>query len=237
MSTAAAQFSDFCKVSSSRTPQLRLRTTPSIDTMLKRGQPIPTSSVLQVPRERENRQELLDAAEAEIRQRELELVRQRSELTERERVVGETEILIAAREQLLENREAMMAARQADVSADLRVVALEKTLAELRQSMAILKETLLEKDNQMARLRSELQEARTAPTVASTDASPVGDSGEACSAVCHPSLAEQVALLREREAFIEQSENKLFDKAQELQEWETRLQQQQHDHSQSGLAS
>jgi hypothetical protein len=33
--------------------------------------------------------------------------------------------------------------------------------------------------------------------------------------------------LREREAFIEESENTLFSKAQELQEWEARLQQEQ----------
>lgn len=230
MTTAAAQFSDFCKVSSSHTPRLRLRTTPSIDTMLKRGQPIATSKVVPAPRERENRQEVLDVAESELRQRELELVRHRAELTERERVVGETEILLAAREQLLENREAMMASRQADVSADLRVVALQKTLEELRLSLAVMQESLGEKDNQLARLRADLQEAKSA--AASAPVAAESDSDDAYGAVAHPSLAEQVALLREREAFIEQSENKLFDKAQELQEWETRLQQQEHDHIQ-----
>lgn len=49
-----------------------------------------------------------------------------------------------------------------------------------------------------------------------------------------PSLEEQVAFLRVLEAFIEQSENTLFEKAQSLQEWEMRLQQLEHDLKSTG---
>lgn len=132
-------------------------------------------------------------------------------------------------------------------------------IEDLRSALDEQEEELREKQNEFARLKAETMEriraareleilldarerlldereesikAQQADLAVAREAPPTDTTSSATgyAGITDKSLAEQVAFLKEREAFIEESENKLFDKAQNLQEWETRLQQKEHDH-------
>jgi len=150
-----------------------------------------------------------------------ELARIQAETTERIRVARELELLIAARENLLEKREALLNARLAGQSSDKEVSTLEKSLSDTRKALNKANQALAEMDGVVSGLRKEIENIRNAGI---DDEEAVAGVSE-YEGVTHHSLAEQVAFLKEREAFIEQSENVLFDKAQQLQEWEARLEQ------------
>lgn len=139
----------------------------------------------------------------------------RANLVERERVVNESELLIAARERLLDNREQLLQNRLASSEGNERTTLLQRSLDETRQALTLANQAINEKDQQIADLQQQI--AQPAPHAPATP--------DPLLTVTDSSLEEQLALLREREAFIEESENTLFAKAQELQEWETRLQQ------------
>lgn len=171
----------------------------------------------------------LEAEEDALRAREREVAKQRAEADERVRVVRETEILLEAREKILDDREQVLAKRLASSSSDASasIAALDKSLHETRDSLGEANNALVEKEQVIAALRREMEELKAA--AAATPAAADEDRPLDYDDITHKSLADQVAFLREREAFIEQSENTLFDKAQNLQEWETRLQQSEHD--------
>lgn len=169
----------------------------------------------------------LEAEEVALKEREEDLSQVRAETFERIRVVRETEILLDAREKLLDDREALLAERLSGTSPDKGVAGLERSLQETRQALKQANDAVNEREEMIAQLRSEMSELKAISTrmePASSDESPL-----TYEHVTHKSLSEQVAFLKEREAFIEESENTLFDKAQHLQEWETRLEQQEHD--------
>ena len=151
-----------------------------------------------------------------------ELARIQAETTERIRVARELELLIAARENLLEKREALLNARLAGQSSDKEVSTLEKSLSDTRKALNKANQALAEMDGVVSGLRKEIENIRNAGI--DDDEGSATDLNE-YEGVTHHSLADQVAFLKEREAFIEQSENVLFDKAQQLQEWEARLEQ------------
>lgn len=174
----------------------------------------------------------LEAEEGVLREREREVARLRAEADERVRVVRETEILLDAREKILNDRESILAKRLANTSSDVSIAALDQSLKETRNALEEANKAMAEKEQVIAALRREMEELKaTGPT--SSAAEDDGDRPLGYDDITHKSLAEQVAFLREREAFIEQSENTLFDKAQTLQEWETRLQQSEHDQASS----
>ena len=152
-----------------------------------------------------------------------ELARLQAETTERIRVARELELLIAARENLLDKREALLNARMAGRSSDREVSTLEKSLSDTRKALNKANQALAEMDGVVSGLRKEIENIRNAGIESEDDDSSklANDYGD----VVDKSLVEQVAFLKEREAFIEQSENVLFDKAQQLQEWEARLEQ------------
>jgi hypothetical protein len=198
----------------------------SIDAILQRTHPSkrPANSLIDL-----GVQECFDSLEAEegaLRERERETARLRADTLERERVVRETELLLGARERLLDDREKVLAARLAN-PADQNVAALDKSLKDTRDALFRANESVNEKERIIAALRAEMEELRAARPASAESAS--ADAPTTYADITHKSLAEQVAFLKEREAFIEQSENTLFDKAQTLQEWETRLQQSEHD--------
>lgn|GEM_PF-6579179 len=156
-----------------------------------------------------------------------DLVRLRAETNERIRVARELELLLSARENLLENREALLSRRQSGVEPlPNEFCSLEESLTETQRTLKHASQTLADMEGTIASLRSEIDNLkRSGSEVEFAPGEPVN----AYEDVTDSSLAEQVAFLQEREAFIEESENTLFDKAQSLQEWETRLEQKEHD--------
>jgi chromosome segregation ATPase len=169
----------------------------------------------------------LEAEENALQQREQDLAKIRAETFERIRVVRETEILLDAREKLLDDREALLAERMSGSSPDKGLAALDRSLKETRQALKQANDAVKEREEIIAQLRAEMEELKAISTRVAPAAA--GESPMSYDKVTHKSLSDQVAFLKEREAFIEESENTLFDKAQHLQEWETRLQQQEHD--------
>jgi len=203
---------------------------PSIDAIIQRTHPSQrrTNSLVEIGIQ--DRFTALEKEELALQEKERDLVRLSAEIVERERVVRETEILLDARDRLLDDREAVLSARHGD-DEDNSISMLEKSLEDTREALTMAKDALSEKESFIAGLRTELEELKTAPPV--NEASPTDSPPNTFEAINHTSLADQVAFLREREAFIEESENTLFDKAQALQEWETRLQQNEHDQTAS----
>jgi chromosome segregation ATPase len=233
MPTGSAQVSEICLFPRSRPGPDRPapRSGPSIEAILQRTRASRLEANNLIEFGGREHLESIQAAEIDLHAREKELVKERSDLAERERVVNETELLLAARERLLDDREAALA----HATLDQDTLALRKSLTDTREALTLANNALAEKDKALASLRIEidslkdqLEEARSRPEPASSQ-SPDTHAPPSLDDISDPSLAEQVAFLREREAFIEQSENTLFDKAQALQEWETRLQQQEHD--------
>lgn len=156
-----------------------------------------------------------------------DFARLQAETNERIRVARELELLLSARENLLENREALLSRRQSggEPPAD-ELSSLEESLTETQRTLKHASQTLADMEGTIASLRSEVDNLKRAGSeVELAPSEPVNS----YDAVRDPSLADQVAFLKEREAFVEESENTLFEKAQELQEWETRLEQQEHD--------
>ena len=204
------------------------KTGPSIDSILRRMEqnknaPSPLGHI-----GADERFASYERNETEFREQRREVARLQAESMERMRVAKETEILLAARERLLEQREALITARQADAHQppSQEISALEATLRETREALKQANQGINEKEEMIADLRAEMEQILAGG--AEADSIP-GVTVDSYDGVTDPSLADQVAFLREREAFIEESENVLFDKAQQLQEWETRLQQMDHD--------
>ena len=204
------------------------KTGPSIDSILRRMEQNKNAHSPMGHIGADDRFAAYERNETDYREQRREVARQQAESMERMRVAKETEILLAARERLLEQREALITARQADAhrQPSQEISALETTLRETREALKQANQGINEKEEMIAGLRSELEELRSGQVDAGTCP---GSMIEDYEQVTDPSLADQVAFLREREAFIEESENVLFDKAQQLQEWETRLQQMDHD--------
>ena len=198
---------------------------PSVDSILRRMQynksvPSPIGNI-----GADDRFAAMDRNETDLREQRREVARLQAESMERMRVAKELELLLKAREHLLENREALITARQVDSQPGQQISALEKALRETREALGRANNVLAEKEEMIAAFRAQIQELQASQSEAA-EAKAAVDSYEG---VTDSSLAEQVAFLCEREAFIEESENVLFNKAQELQEWETRLQQSEHD--------
>lgn len=191
----------------------------------------------QAPRSREvkpppgalidDRADTIERQEEELREKQREFSRVQAETLERLRAAKELEILLASRENLLNEREALLDSRLADPSGRGEITSLQKSLEETRNKLSAALKQLDERNAAFTALEGQLQQVRL--QAQGTDSSGSGTGFSTLSDVSHPSLEEQVAFLREREAFIEESENVLFNKAQELQEWETRLQQMEHD--------
>ena len=197
----------------------------SIDAILKRTRPDskPTNNL--IPFANTNR----DASGTEETSSDLiawekQLFQTRSELTERERLVNESEVLLSARERLLDNREQLLSERMSAFARDGDTEWLQKTLSETKEALTMANDALADKEATIDRLQREVEELKTNGAAAVGNPSAESGDDDPYARVSDPSLAEQVALLKEREAFIEESENTLFNKAQELQERETRLQ-------------
>lgn len=168
-----------------------------------------------------------------LQQKEKENAKLLAETLERVRIVRETEILLANRERLLDKREAVLSAKVSNRSSDANIEALEQTLEETRNNLAAVNKVCEEKEQVISKLHEEIAELEDTLDQATTPGQEMvpqqPQKPSDYDSITHETLQEQVAFLKEREAFIEQSENVLFDKAQNLQEWETRLQQVQHD--------
>lgn len=200
----------------------------SIDSIMARTQPDRKETGNLIDFAARDHYDRLEAAVHELYQGRKELASLKAELAERERVVNETELLLSARERILDDREGLLAGSVADQ--DTRK--LQQALKDLRQALDQANHVIEEKNHALSELRLELE--RQKQEWSESAPAPMADAGEGVPVtsiedIRHPSLADQVEFLKEREAFIEESENTLFNKAQELQEWETRLQQQAHD--------
>ncbi len=201
----------------------------SIDAILKRTRPGEKPANNLIPFAEEEDVPLTEPPETaeDLMVLEKRLFRRRAEITERERVVNESELLLSARERLLDNREQLLAERMSAFTKDGDTEWLQKTLAETREALTMANDSLAEKEAMLEQLRAEIGELKKNPPASPPESPVKGEEDDSYAGVRDPSLSEQVALLKEREAFIEESENTLFNKAQELQEWETRLQQAQ----------
>ncbi|HSH09910.1 MAG TPA: hypothetical protein VK995_05950 [Oceanipulchritudo sp.] len=218
-------------------PERKARITagPSIDNILRRMNPAksvdnpfnpfsPVSPAVKI--ETEASSTSLEQEREELREQQREFAAIKAESLERIRVARELETLLAARERLLDDREAMLSSRIVEDLPNQGVFSLQKSLNQTRQALNQASQSLAEKDVLISGLRAEIENLKAARS--NSKAGPAGPV-DGYEDVTHESLAEQVAFLKEREAFIEESENVLFDKAQHLQEWETRLQQSEHD--------
>lgn len=245
--TVAKPVSELVEFPNFPPPERKARITagPSIDNILRRMNPAKSQlgQVSPIPKASPLNQVVriepgvaapvapLEQERAELREQQREFAAVKAESLERIRVARELEVLLTARERLLDDREAMLSARLAEDVPEQGVSVLQKSLNETRQALNKANQSLAEKDLLIAELRTEIDNLKAA-RADSKDGS--GAAVTSFDEVTHDSLAEQVAFLREREAFIEESENVLFDKAQHLQEWETRLQQSEHDRA-SGM--
>jgi hypothetical protein len=194
----------------------------SVDAILKRTRPERRHHRNLIPFDKQQQTEAA-STESEpdptthLHEQQQHLFQLRASLAERERAINESELLMAARERLLDNREQMLQTQLAATNENDRASLLQRSLDETRQALTLANQAITEKDQQIADLQQQIAQspphnpAAPDPLLAITDSS----------------MEDQLALLREREAFIEESENTLFAKAQELQEWETRLQQEQ----------
>jgi hypothetical protein len=128
---------------------------------------------------------------------------------------------------VLDNRELLLSARLVESVPDQKITLLEKSLNDSRHALSQANHALADMEGIISSLRAEIENIKSVSLEPEQEFSDEQVDGYA--GITDKSLAEQVAFLREREAFIEESENVLFDKAQHLQEWETRLEQQEHD--------
>ncbi len=167
----------------------------------------------------------------ELRKQRREVARIQSESMERMRVARELEVLLNAREKVLDNREALLSADKTDHLTQSDLSALEGSLKEIRKVMDTANQSLTQMENLLSARRASLENASKGTGDEATAGKGKPLSGY--SDITHDSLAEQVAFLQEREAYVEKSENILFEKAQQLQEWETRLEQMEHDNNRS----
>ncbi|MFO7726591.1 MAG: hypothetical protein R6V45_13730, partial [Oceanipulchritudo sp.] len=184
----------------------------SIDAIIQRTRHSGTQSGNLIDFGKNDRLASLEEAEIEFHEKETHLAQTRAELAERERVVNETELLLTARERLLNDREALLQ----NVSVDEDQVLLRKNLSDTKKALELANRNLAGKDQTIASLRARIEDLKARNEEEAEASGPTRL--ESLDQVSHPSLADQVAFLREREAFIEQSENTLFDKAQSLQE-------------------
>lgn len=206
-----------------------LRSSQSVDAILQRTDPEKRSVSDLVYLGVEDSIAELEAEESALQDRERELAKVKAETDERMRVVKETEILLAAREKVIAERETMLAQRLSNSTPDKDMAALDKALKETRETLNRANEAIAEKEGIIGSLRSEMEELKAKANRSEESGGDANGPVTSYDEVAHKSLADQVAFLREREAFIEESENTLFNKAQELQEWETQLQQDAHD--------
>jgi len=229
---------DFPDPRTTRQRSLSLKPKVSVDAILQRTDPEKKSVSSLVYLGVEDYFGSLEAEEAALRERELEVTRVRAETFERIRAVKETELLLASREKVLDEREAMLDSRKAAGKPDERLAVVEQALRTTRENLKDASASLQERDRIIAELRDEMKDLK-----ALLNSSPLTASGSEERAdlsygqITHRSLADQVEFLQERETFIEESENTLFEKAQKLQEWETRLQQIEHDLRSAGNES
>lgn len=212
-------------------PAPNTKKSPSIDAIIQRTHPSQrrTNSLVEIGIQ--DRFSALEQEELDLKEKERDLIRLSAEIVERERVVRETEILLDARDRLLDDREAVLSARHGNDAEDHSITVLEKSLEDMREALDMANDALAEKERFITGLRTEIEQLSVVPPV--PEGKEAGPAPISFDTVAHPSLSDQVAFLREREAFIEESENTLFDKAQALQEWETRLQQNEHDQASS----
>ena len=182
--------------------RIKFPTKPSVEKTLRQATPTRVVEDPQPLTGIEEYRSTLEREEEELREKQRDFARLKAETLERIRAAKELEILLDAREQLLDER--------------------EESFKEVRDQLDQANRQLRESEETIARMRDEMDQLKQGQLQAcAAVADTTGSSSE--------SLAEQAALLKEREAYIEKSENVLFDKAQHLQEWETRLQQREHD--------
>jgi hypothetical protein len=202
---------------------------PSIDSILQRTNPAQEKRRLVLPAEANKKEEIVmidkdDPDESEVWKAQQEAARLKAESLDRMRIARELEVLLEAREKHLDKREAQLSTRVDEAIPDRNIAAHEQSLEETRRALSQANLSLEEMQSVIAEQRNELEQLKSSPEPDTSDASDA-----LYATVTDKSLEEQVALLQEREAFIEQSENVLFDKAQHLQEWEARLEQKDQE--------
>ena len=205
---------------------------PPVDSILKRmsqGEDVsaPKNKPVDSSDDSDDPEALEEAEKEEFRKERREVTRIHSESMERMRVARELELLLDAREKVLDNREALLKAQKSEYLPESDISAMERSLLDIRKVLETASDTLTKMEgilsSRRAKLVSELKSGAADPTVGNTK--PVTGYDD----ITDASLVEQVAFLKEREAYVEQSENVLFEKAQHLQEWQTRLEQMEDD--------
>ena len=170
---------------------------PSVDRTLRKQPPSGAAANSQPLTGFEDYRSQIEQDEEELREKQREFAQLKAETLERIRAAKELEILLNAREQLLDEREA--------------------SFKEIREQVDQVNRQLRQKEETIAQLRDEMDALKQGQAQAGPAGSETAVAGN--DTASSDSLAEQAALLKEREAY----------KAQQLQEWETRLQQREHD--------
>jgi len=200
---------------------------PSIDTIIQQMDPAKLKPSGSTDGDIEELNINIEQEESELRSKQREVARLQAESMERIRIARELELLLAARESVLDNRELLLSSRLVESVPDQKITLLEKSLNDSRKALSQANHALADMEGTISGLRAEIENIKTISLEPEQESQPVPVDRYA--GITDQSLADQVAFLQEREAFIEESENVLFDKAQHLQEWETRLEQQEHD--------
>lgn len=179
------------------------------------------------PEDPDDPEAMEEAEKEEFRKQRREVARMHSESMERMRVARELEVLLEAREKVLDNREALLKAQNPEYLQDGDITAMERSLKDIRKVMEAATQSLTQMEGILSSRRAKLDSAKQSGTGQYGAGKKISGYGDLTDA----SLADQIAFLQEREAYVEESENVLFEKAQHLQEWQTRLEQMEHDNA------
>ncbi|MFP4540485.1 MAG: hypothetical protein ACLFR7_02550 [Opitutales bacterium] len=159
------------------------------------------------------REAVLAKAETELAAREHALREREAALREEERENVELKRLLELREERIATKETLLEDNAAALRDATALDHVQRLLANERTAHDALRVAHKETEARLRGLEEHLAELEArAEEAAKTDAPP-------------PLSKENEAALQERERFIEESENALFNKAQELQELEHHLQQ------------
>ncbi len=196
---------------------------PSIDAILARARPRVDKALRRRESEVVERERALLEAEKRaqeesraLREREITLNERERECSEREMLLDIRENNVAMRESLLANDGESDSPENGSASALRRYEDLRAKLESQERELRRLSEQLDRREEELRRREKTFESAEAGGNVQSNPADPDA-------AARLRELEEREKMLAEREAFIEQSENVLFNRAQELQELEAQL--------------
>lgn len=202
---------------------------PSIDAIISRTRPVVDRSFNRQRSQLVAREEAVQAAEQVLETRRRELRELEIHLHEKERELLEWDRLVEVRERNLRKREKQLldgldepaAASSGSIRERDELGRARAALQQREEELRVLSERCARRARELDQREAELSARATSPTAAGAADRP----SENTLRDWEHQLAQKEAMLKEREAFVEKSENVLFERAQELQILEAELEQ------------